>query len=302
MGVSPLFSPKYSPSQARAQLIELLRRSPQTVGYAQSRWTLAMLRHHCHWLKLKSNAALHHVLRRLGIRRKLGQAHVHSPDHSYEIKKAWIALSQTKGRTDPQRKVLVYLDECTIPRQPSVAPVYAAQGKTQPYAQQAPTGFAKTRLIGALNFLTGQVTYKIVKHLRVISIAAFMHQLAETYPYAETIYVVLDNWPVHYHADVLARLRAQPWVHARMRPAHWSDAPAPYARIDNLPIEFLPLPTYASWLNPIEKLWRKLKQERLHMHPFATNPSDLLTQVKTFMDQFQDGSSELLRYVGLLPD
>jgi len=28
-----------------------------------------------------------------------------------------------------------------------------------------------------------------------------------------------------------------------------------------LPIQIVQLPTYASWTNPIEKLWRKLKAE-----------------------------------------
>jgi len=28
------------------------------------------------------------------------------------------------------------------------------------------------------------------------------------------------------------------------------------------------LPTYAPWLNPIEKLWRKAYQEVLHLHRF----------------------------------
>ena len=36
-----------------------------------------------------------------------------------------------------------------------------------------------------------------------------------------------------------------------------------------LPIQLVPLPTYASWCNPIEKLWRQLRQELLHLHRFA---------------------------------
>jgi hypothetical protein len=59
------------------------------------------------------------------------------------------------------------------------------------------------------------------------------------------------------------------------------------------------LPTYASWCNPIEKLWRKLKQEVLHLHRLADDLTTLRALVKEFLLQFASGSSDLLRYVGL---
>jgi len=31
----------------------------------------------------------------------------------------------------------------------------------------------------------------------------------------------------------------------------------------------VPLPTYGSWTGPIERLWRWLKQEVLHLHSYA---------------------------------
>ena len=62
------------------------------------------------------------------------------------------------------------------------------------------------------------------------------------------------------------------------------------------------LPTYASWLNPIEKLWRWLKADVLHGHEFAHNIQLLHQTVTQFLDQFSSPSPALLRYVGLLPD
>jgi transposase len=58
-------------------------------------------------------------------------------------------------------------------------------------------------------------------------------------------------------------------------------------------------PTYASWLNPIEKLWRWLKQDVLHVHNLAHNLDELRRLVAAFLDPFRLGSSALLRYVGL---
>jgi transposase len=60
------------------------------------------------------------------------------------------------------------------------------------------------------------------------------------------------------------------------------------------------LPTYASWLNPIEKLWRWLKQDVLHLHRLAHDLMKLRQRVLDFLDQFTSGSQPLLHYVGLL--
>ncbi len=67
--------------------------------------------------------------------------------------------------------------------------------------------------------------------------------------------------------------------------------------------ELVPLPTYASWANPIEKLWRMLRQELLHLHPLAENLVGLRGAIDHFLDRFAAGSPALLCYVGLaVPD
>ncbi len=55
--------------------------------------------------------------------------------------------------------------------------------------------------------------------------------------------------------------------------------------------------------NPIEKLWRKLRQEVTHLHRCADDLTALRKHVDQFLEQFAQGSPELLRYVGLkVPD
>lgn len=51
-----------------------------------------------------------------------------------------------------------------------------------------------------------------------------------------------------------------------------------------------------------KKVWRKLYQEVLHLHKFADRWGELATTVSDWLDQFADGSPELLRYVGLCPN
>jgi len=50
----------------------------------------------------------------------------------------------------------------------------------------------------------------------------------------------------------------------------------------------------------VEKLWRWLKQNVLHLHRLAHDLTELRRQVAAFLDQFALGSHALLRYVGLL--
>jgi len=75
---------------------------------------------------------------------------------------------------------------------------------------------------------------------------------------------------------------------------YWPTAPRGRTKPYNLPIQLLPLPTYASWTNPLEKLWRKVKQEVLHLHRLADAWPALKQRVATFLDRFAQGSRELL--------
>jgi transposase len=65
-------------------------------------------------------------------------------------------------------------------------------------------------------------------------------------------------------------------------------------------LEAVWLPTYAPWLNPIEKVWRWLRQDVLKLHRLASTWLGLRQRVRAFLTQFAAGSTELLRYVGLL--
>jgi hypothetical protein len=115
--------------------------------------------------------------------------------------------------------------------------------------------------------------------------------------------VAQDNWPVHTHPDRLVALEAQGSPFAWHRPNHWATEPSAAAvrkwgRLQ-LPIQLVPLPTYTSWTNPIEKLWRKLRQDVTHLHPWADDLARLRAELDHFLDQFGAGSADLRRYVGL---
>lgn len=279
-----------------------MRRAPEQFGHKQSRWTLVAIRKSCPWLRVETESGLWKLLSRLGIRYKRGRSYIHSPDPLYDDKVAFIETCLAQTRQDPERFVLLYADEFTFYRQPSLAQDYEARGHAQPLARWSFHSNAWCRGIGAVNALTGQLTYQQHAKLGLRQLAQFHDAIQQAYPDAETIYLVQDNWPLHYHPDVLAPLAPQVWPFPLRLPPDWPDAPRASIARNHWPIQCLFLPTYASWLNPIEKLWRWLRQTVLHLHRLSEDWPALKQEVLDFMAQFALGSTDLLRYIGLLLD
>ena len=282
-------------------LLHVLHRAPAGFGYEESRWSLQRLLNTCDWLQLGTLGGLSQLLRRLGIRFKHARDYVHSPDEHYQAKLDRLQPRLLQARYDPAHYVFLFLDEFTYYRQPSLARAYAAAGHAQPLAQRSYRSNTSFRIIAALNALTGQVTYPQHYPIDLPQLGAFYQQLSEVYPERQ-IYLVEDNWPVHFHPEVLARLQPQHFPWPPKLPANWPSQPSAKAVHANLPIQVLCLPTYASWCNPIEKLWRWLQQDILHLHRQSDAWDTLKQRVAGFLDGFGSGSDPLLRYVGLLPD
>lgn len=300
-GASPLFPPQHTtPEAAREALLHVVRRDPRLLGHRTARWRLAQVRASCPWLRLRTDSGLSRVLRRLKIHLKRAREYVHSPDPGYDLKLARIQDLIAAAQADPTRVVVVYVDEFSYYRQPSLASAYEAAGPTQPLARRSHQSNTKRTILGALNVLSGQVTYVQRSGADVQGLRTFLQQLRAAYPQAQAIYAVVDNWPMHVHPDVLSTLLPQLWTDAMPRPRHWPTQPTRRVPRQQLPIYFVPLPTYASWCNPIEKLWRWLKQDKLHLHPYADAWPTLQQEVASWLDQFIHGSEDLLRYTGLL--
>lgn len=295
------FSP-LSPRRVEEQLRDIVAQEPRHFNIDRSRWTLKALLQVCqNWIRLVSVVGLWRILQRFAIRYKRGRLYLHSPDKKYPIKRQRIADILKLAKAEPERFVVLYLDEFTFTRQPTLAHDYAPLGHSQPLARLGYRSNYEYRIVAALNALTGQVHYQQRSRIRVPTLINFWFQLCAAYPQAQQIFVILDNWPVHYHAHVLAVLQPQPFAADFLRPPSWPAHPQAKVRTDNLPICLVPLPTYASWLNPIEKLWRWLKQDVLHLHRFEDDSDTLKGRVTTFLDRFAKPSRPLLRYTGLLP-
>lgn len=278
----------------------LVCRAPQQLQQPGSRWQLATVRAACEWLQTRSLACVWRTLKRCGIRLKRGRDYVHSPDAHYLAKLADIVAALEKARHAKGGVILVFLDEFSFYRQPTLARDWGVRGAAnQPLAQRSLQANTCGRVIAGLNAISGQTTALLASKIGIHQMVTFWQALRAAYPQAETIYVVVDNWPLHYHPDVLAALEPQRTVWELKTPASWPRQARASAKRLGLPIQLLPLPTYASWCNPIEKLWRKLQQEVLHLHGYADDWTKLKEKVQEFLDDLREGSTEILRYVGL---
>lgn len=302
-GVSLLFFPKYAiPDLARESLLHVVRRDPRQFGEHRSRWTLSGIGHVCDWLALRSPSGIWRLLKRLNIHYKRARSYIHSPDPDYSTKLETIQYMIRKVNTSEAPSIILFQDEFTLYRQPTLASAYETRGHHQPLAYLSAKSNTQWRITAALDVFTGRVIYKQASKITVKTLIDFYQHICEVFS-NEPIGLVQDNWPVHFHPDILAALEPQKFHHWFRYPSNWPKQPSKKAKRLNLPIQLLPLPTYASWCNPIEKLWRWIKQDILHLHRYAEKWSELKELVSQFLDQFTHGSEKLLRYVGLMkPD
>lgn len=259
--------------EAYAALRELVRQEPPPrQGHPVGRWRLADIAAALPALQSYSRSGLSRVVRRAGLRLKRGRLRLHSPDPEYAAKVAQIDRVRTLAERYPERITLLYADEAGIYRQPELARRWYPVG-AEPTCTRSHKANTVHRLCGGLDARTGQVTAITGSRITVAKLRTFLRTLRETYP-DRWLVVVWDTWPVHTHEKVLAEAAKQ----------H---------------IHLLFLPTYAPWLNPIEKLWRWLKQEVVYTHRLADDWQGLKAAAAAFLKRFDGPSPDLVRYTGM---
>lgn len=120
-------------------------------------------------------------------------------------------------------------------------------GRAQPRVRYSHRSNTLMRVIGTLDAVSGEVQAWHHGKATAKRLGSSWKQAIKHYPEAKKIYLVMDNWPVHFHKDALGPLASDPRV------------------------EILPLPTYSPWLNNIEKLWRWVKNRVTHAHPWSSD-------------------------------
>jgi len=131
------------------------------------------------------------------------------------------------------------------------------------------------RVVGLLDASSGAVRTWDFSRVTADRLGRCFKGIGRLYPQAQKIYLVMDNWPVHFHPKVTAALALDPRI------------------------EVLALPTYSPWLNNIEKLWRWVKQRVSHAHPWSDDFVLFKDQIRSELQRLAPGLPEIRRYCGL---
>jgi transposase len=227
------------------------------------------------WLQACSVAAVWRQLRRLKLSYTLAQRFVNSPDPAYDDKWRRILGAYADAVSHPQAAVLLFADELTYYRRPTLKRLWQRQGQRVRHLLGPRSANTRTRLVAGVEAVRGRLHSWQRSTIGRAELCAWLKSLRQAYPQLQRLYVVWDNWPLHAHPDVQQTAR-------------------------QLAITLLFLPTYASWLNPVERLWRWLRTDLLHNFEPAEELHTLRSLVLAWLERFAEPSPHLLYRIGLL--
>jgi len=122
-----------------------------------------------------------------------------------------------------------------------------------------------TTLFAALDIQTGEVLAQCKRRHRHQEFLAFLQHIAACVPPALDVHLVLDNYATHKHPKVRAWLAARPRYHVHFTP------------------------TYASWLNQVERWFGHVTQRAIRRGSFRT-VRELVRRIEAFVTQYNANS------------
>ncbi len=263
--------PKITPDYLK-RLLLLVEQDPRTVGCGFSNWTAPML---AEYLAKETGLVLdesriRHYLHAHGYELLRPVLTVASPDPDYESKRARIEALQQQaeaGEID-----LYYEDEIDLALLPTITQCWCKRGHQRKI--ETPRKNQKRYGAGLIHWVSGKLYWATSDHKDNALFRSVLSQVLD--PVEERkkrkIYVVIDNYRIHFAKPVLALLAA----HADQ-------------------IELVTLPTYSPQLNPVERFWKHLRRLVTHNTFFQT--IDRLLEAVTGFFQDLAASPDTVRSV-----
>jgi len=229
------------------RLLELIEVDPRTVGCSFSNWTAPLLAQH---LQTETGITLdesrvRYYLHQHEYKQLRPVLTVESPDPDYESKVARIEALQKQAEAG---EIDLYSeDEIDLALLPTITRCWCKRGHQR--IIQTPRKNQKRSGAGLIHWVSGKLLWATSDHKDNALFRAVLSQLFEptTALPSRKIYVVIDNYRIHFARPVLAFLAA-----------HQDQ------------IELICLPTYSPKLNPVERFWKHLRRNVTHNTFFQT--------------------------------
>ena len=184
---------------------------------------------------------------------------VASPDPDYASKRA--RLEELQRQAERGEIDLYYEDEIDLALLPTITHCWCKRGHQRKI--ETPRKNQKRYGAGLIHWVSGKLYWATSEHKDNALFRAVLSQVLEPSEgdSRRKVYVVIDNYRIHFAKPVLALLAAH------------SDQ-----------IELVTLPTYSPQLNPVERFWKHLRRKVTH-NAFFQTINRLLDAVTEF---FQD--------------
>lgn len=161
-------------------------KTPEDYGFQAGRWTLRLLRQAfaCLEIAYRGLSGVWYFLQRLRLRVKRGRTqNGHSPDLEFQRKIRRIRGVLGYCRRHQHRAVMVSVDEFSFHRQPLVSRAWWRMGRRhQPPVKRAQKSNTRGRIVGAVNCVTGTVTYTMASKITMSAFCTFLRKIRAQYP------------------------------------------------------------------------------------------------------------------------
>jgi transposase len=265
--------PKLTPTQ-KAALATLIEEGPVKAGFSGACWRSPMIQQ----LIYARFGVYYNVFYIAQLLKNLGfsyQKAAFVSDHLDERKRQeWRTTTwpQILRRAQERQALLLFGDEASFPQWGTLTYTWARRGR-QPKVKTS--GKRKGyKVFGLIDYFTGRLFYQGQEgRLNSAAYVAFLTRVLEQT--TQPIVLIQDGARYHTSAETKAFFAQQ--------------APR---------LQVFQLPTYSPDYNPIEKLWKKIKQQETHLHYFPTFEA-LTEKVEQALIKFANIPEEILALCSL---
>lgn len=271
-GKSPGRPPKLSKTQRKA-LAKLIKAGPEACGFPGSCWRTPMIQHLIQeQFGVFYNARyISELLKTMGFSYQKATFVARKRDKA--ARKSWLNNTWPKilKRAKEKNAYVLFGDEASFPQWGSLSYTWAPIGK-QPVVQTS--GIRRGyKVFGLIDYFSGRFFSK--GHEGKLNADSYIDFLTELLSKTRKhIILIQDGAPYHQGRKMTAFFKKH---------------------VDRISV--FKLPSYSPDFNPIEKLWKKIKEKGIHMKYFPTF-DDLQSKVNEMLGLFDDVKKEVLALFG----